>query len=135
MSVAFSLLISTASLDIASDSTCPRPGNGLRAQLGDELYELSLQPRRFHPLMVCDKIRHGASRMQSTQRLRKRLIVDRREVERCVELTGLHIVDEGLPIGCARISDTVTPDRIQLFRHMVGQATQVVVQFAVEVGL
>ena len=113
----------------------PGRGGGCDLEMRHELNEFALQRGGIRALVRCDEVGNSRLSLQRAQRLGDGLVVDGCEVERGVELACLHIVDEGLPVGCSGVADTVFPDGIEMIRYGVGKAAEIAVQVAIAVRL
>src|ERR1035437_4817164 len=133
MSVSLSLLISTACLDIAMRAHGTRLGRRQGFEMGHEFNELALQGGRIHALVACDEIVGGTLRLKGTQCLGDGFVVDACEEEGSVELASLHVVNEGLAVGCARVADAVFPNCVEVVRNAGGKVRKIVVQVAIAV--
>src|ERR1700679_1219577 len=133
MSVSLSLLISAACLDTAVRAHGTWLGRGQGFEMSHELNELALQGGRIHALVGCDEVSDGGLRMERAQRLGDGLVVDGCEEEGGVEVAGPPVVHEGLPVGCARVGDTVFPNRVKVVRNAGGKAGKIAVQVAIAV--
>src|SRR5580698_8530475 len=84
--------------------------------------------------MISDEVSNSVLCLQSTQRLRHRLVVDGCEVEGRLKLACLHVVDKRRLIGCSRVSDAVAPDGIEMLWDAGSKSSKIVVQLTVAVG-
>src|SRR5580658_3604826 len=125
MSVSLSLLISAACLDAAVRTHGTRSGQGKSFEMSRKLNELALQDGRIYTLMRRDEIGNRGLRLERAQCLGDGLVVDGSKEESGVELATLHVINEGLPVGCARVADTVIPNRIEVVGNAGGKAGEI----------
>jgi hypothetical protein len=98
-----------------------------------KLNELALQDGGIYTLMRCYEYGNGGLGLERAQSLGDGLVVDGSKEESGVKLASLHVIDEGLLVGCARVADTVFPNRIEVVGNGGGKAGEIVVQVAIAV--
>src|ERR1700710_2260438 len=94
MSVAFNLLISTASLDVSAGSHAARSGNRCGFQHRHELRKVSLELLRLTSLVARDEVCHRTLHLQCGESLRYGFVIDCGEEERGFNLAGLDVINK-----------------------------------------